>query len=203
MKTEERKKEDCKLLDRLLNKFDSMQNYRLTSIIDEFHDFKVDNDLLPNLSHNRWIVDSKYTKWMAYYDTTNNTVYGTNFNGKWFMRDHLLDPDAISTQSYATHKEINKRLLKLAVEMGYAEGVMVESIITKSPYVIENQITEYDECSNRLKFGGVTIMQRGRWTKIINGVAPQVSVQDKIDELDKLQSVIGTKIQELKKMVWK
>ena len=56
MKTEERKKEDCELLDRLLNRFDSMQNYRMVGIIDEFHEFKADNDLLPNreLSKEEW-----------------------------------------------------------------------------------------------------------------------------------------------------
>ncbi len=176
MKTEQRKKEDCELLDKLFSysKVNGMEYW-----IDKF---KADNDLLPKpkLEFNRWIANDSWGDELFMYDKQNSLMYGTGADGSWLYSDLFHgNPNTDKGNRYATPEEIETKLSAMAVKMGYVEGVEVVDACVDTE---ETLIGSFHADGSGLGFGSTWILYNGKWAKIIS--KPK-HIQDAIDVLEK------------------
>ena len=211
MKTEERKKEDCKLLDEFRHHW--LNSHRLKYfyesdklMIDErLNQFKADNDLLPKpeLEFNRWIVADTDEKWIAFY--TVGSIYGVDSNGDWFSNDYTANPTEWSSNRYATEAEILEKLSAVAVEMGYTEGVKVESLFERYKDIVTGKFfMDVDGLWADCKTYNILIMENGEWAKIISTPNQELSKEEWNERIGEVQVKINEleeKLNELRKLV--
>ena len=188
MKTEQRKKEDCELLDGFCTSvgWDLMER--------ELVQFKADNDLIaaPKLAFNRWLVGDSELNWLMFVDDKLKICYGINIEGEWFrvVEGHTSNQ---ATDRYATEEEVIEKLSVMAERMGYVEGVEVLSLFFKHKQIsglVKLGSPRFDE--DGFWYRGCLVMQNGKWAKIIS--TPKTELQLKINELEQ-------KLNELKKLV--
>jgi hypothetical protein len=166
MKTEERKIEDCELLDKY-RKFTKEKN-RTNSVVN-MNQFKADNDLLPKpkLEFNRWLNQDSNYNWMCFMDKDKNINYGINFQGDWFCCEANNTKPNEMTERYATEDEILERLSVMAVKMGYFKGVEIESLYFKGETsgLYGNHLPMINK--DGFWYMGCVVMKDGKWANII------------------------------------
>ena len=202
MKTEERKKEDCELLDAFVDA------WSIGTLVEHKEQFKADNDLLPKpkLEFNRWIVNDDNVNWMVFYDNKINKVYGTRINcGSWICNDiDFYTPNDYEGNRYATEAEILEKLSAMAEKLGYVEGVEVESLVPiyKDVYtgkLFFDNIGLWCKCETY----NILIMENGKWAKIItpNRELSKEEWNERIGEVQVKINELEEKLNELRKLV--
>lgn len=201
MKTQERKKEDCELIEMFANYFlNSGRVYLTRETVDQF---KADNDLLPKpkIEFNRWIVDDVEPNWLMFVDSERGVRYGINTWGKWFYSfgDYISEQ---KSERYATKEEILERLSKIAEKMGYVKGAEVNCLIIHKKERLTGGFRVESGClyaySNSESADDTQIMKDGKWAKVIENTTEQ-QLQEIKEEVKAFKKRIEKKIKALNK----
>lgn len=187
MKSEERKKEDCELLDALQEQMSLLApSLKKDLMLKEcFAKFKADNDLLPkNVSG--WYLSRKYKEWVVYYDFEKNIIYGIDLDNDWFLNqignDGNIDPDDYP----ATQQQVEERLFPFFEKM-YPKGSRAKCLYYN---LFEDINDELNPCrDNNVWIGGTCIMKDGILAEFIEE-----------SEVDKLKAEIRKLSDKLKEL---
>jgi hypothetical protein len=178
MKTEERKIEDCELLDKY-RKFTKEKN-RTNSVVN-MNQFKADNDLLlkPKLVSG-WYLDNIYNNKMLYFDFEKNINYGIVQDGTWLEKGACTAKGLFEDTLYtlATEAKILERLSAMAFKMGYVKRGNIESLYFKGEtsglYV--NHLPMINE--DGFWYMGCVVMKEGKWAEIISTPKLELSKEE-------------------------
>jgi hypothetical protein len=188
MKTEERKKEDCELLDdyrefawKRREIFNKGQSFLWQIDSDGLEKFKADNDLLPKPKldkWNKWLVSDTFEGWFNFYDKDKEIQYGL-IKGEWCLYENTFDPNSNLTDTrLATEDEILERLSAMAVKMGYVEGVEIQSFFGDHSELSNTGCARFNEVDREFWTGNCCVMQDGKWAKIISTPKLELSKEE-------------------------
>lgn len=113
-----------------------------------------------------YVVDQPgWEDYISYEDLENNIRYGLTSNGDWFTGS-ISEVDW-SHMIPATKHQIHTKIGEYIRNRGYKAGVQVKSMVTGTHYTLDDSGLEFNDWSRCVKFGGITIMRNGEWSKIV------------------------------------
>lgn len=180
------KQEDKEMICEWLDRFvESIEKAKSNSIA-HLEQFKKDNNLITEDKLNKWLVNDGFPEFICFTDG-NGLFYGINQIGDYFYNKNLRyttqESDRIATES-----EVQERLTKLALKLGYGERQSEclsgrhrdEGIRWKN----DNVTFRFDSKTNSLLVSGLSnywlcIFEDGIWAKFIPTEYEKIEAQIK------------------------
>lgn len=155
--------------------------------------FKKDNNLIVEDKMNMWLRHSSSAVWLGFFCTKTDRMYGINVLGEWFnLRFYNFFPNS-DQYIIASNSEIEERLTKCAIKMGYdkRQSECLIDVVKKIDFSDVTFELDVDSCILWVvdeTGNNNCIMKNGTWAKFIPTekerlIAERDALNEKISKL--------------------
>lgn len=174
----------CEWLDRFVASIEKSKSNSIAHL----EQFKKDNNLLKEDKLNKWLVNDEHPEWIVFADGK-KLFYGTDIFGNYFYyKKNKYTP--MKSDRIATESEVQERLTKFAVKLGYKEKQSEclsdddrrDIDLSNSCFTLDEDNTLWIEDNETAN----CIMKDGIWAKFI-----QTEKEQLLEEIERLKEKVS------------